>query len=79
MGQREDEQRQEGLRQAWKAFSFLSGIGIYFAVVVGICVYLGDLADGQWELGRKGKLIGILAGFPIALYSLYRQLKKGDP
>ena len=68
----------EGLRQAWKAFSFLSGIGIYLAAVVGICIGLGHLADEQLELGMKGKLAGILLGFPIAFYSLYRQLKKNQ-
>ena len=65
----------EGLRQTWKAFSFLSGVGIYLAAVIGICVYLGNLADEHLGLGMKGKFAGILLGFPIAIYSLYRQLK----
>ena len=69
--------KHEGLRQAWRAFSLLSGIGIYLAVVVGLCLYLGHLADEQFGLGIKGKLIGILLGFPVAFYSLYRQLKNG--
>ena len=69
------EDSHEGLRQTWKAFSFLSGVGIYFAAVIGICVYLGNLADEHLGLGMKGKFAGILLGFPIAIYSLYRQLK----
>ena len=73
-----DQKNHEGLRQAWKAFSMLSGIGIYLAVVVGICLYMGNMADEQWELGIKGKLTGILLGFPIAFYSLYRRLKDED-
>ncbi len=77
MSDREPE-KHEGLRQAWKAFSMLSGIGIYLAVVVGICLYIGNLADEYFELGIKGKLIGILLGFPIAFYTLYRQLKNNE-
>ena len=34
-----------GLRQAVKAFALLSGVGIYFVVFVGICLWLGNLAD----------------------------------
>lgn len=71
-----DSNKHEGLRQAWKAFSMLSGIGIYLAVVVGICLYLGNLADDAFNLGIKGKLVGILLGFPVAFYTLYRQLRE---
>lgn len=61
--------------QMAKVFALLSGIGIYFAVVVGICVYLGMLADDYLYLDGKGRLLGILLGFPVAIYSTYRQLK----
>ena len=61
--------------QMAKAFALLIGIGIYFAVVVGICVYLGMLADDYLYLDGKGRLLGILLGFPVAIYSTYRQLK----
>ena len=62
----------------WKAFSLLSGIGIYLAVVVLICLYLGGLVDEYFCLGGKGRLLGIILGFPIAFYSIYRQLKNGN-
>lgn len=68
----------EGFKNFWKAFSLLSGIGIYLAVVILICLYLGSLADDYFALDGKGKLIGILLGFPIAFYSIYRQLKNGN-
>lgn len=64
-----------GLRQAIRAFAVLSGVGIYFVVFVGICGFLGGLADRAFDLGNTGKLIGIIAGFPGAIYTLYRQLK----
>ena len=37
----EEPQRHAGLRQAVRAFAVLSGIGIYFAVFVAICIFLG--------------------------------------
>lgn len=66
-----------GLRQAIKAFAVLSGVGIYLAVFVGICLFLGNLAD-TYLLGGgyAGKLTGIFVGFPGAFYTLFRQLKQ---
>ena len=65
-----------GLRQAIKAFAVLSGVGIYLAVFVGICLFLGALADTYLLGGYAGKLTGILVGFPGAFYTLFRQLKQ---
>ena len=72
-----DKQDSGGLGNMWRAFSILSGIGIYLIVVVLICLYLGGLVDEYLNLGGKGRLIGIILGFPIAFYSIYRQLKNG--
>lgn len=72
-----DKDRDDGLRQALKAFSMLGGVGIYFVVFVGICVFLGYEADTAFGLGYAGRLTGILVGFPGAMYTLYRQLKRG--
>ena len=72
-----DKDRDDGLRQALKAFSILGGVGIYFVVFVGICVFLGYEADKAFGLGHAGRLVGILVGFPGAMYTLYRQLKRG--
>lgn len=74
MGKRQED---DGLRQALKAFSLLGGVGIYLVVFVGICVFLGYEADTAFGLGHTGRLIGILVGFPGALYTLYRQLRRG--
>jgi Na+/proline symporter len=52
----------EGLKQAWEAFSFLGSIGIYFAVVVGIFLFLGNLADNYLQSGHQGKFAGIIIG-----------------
>lgn len=59
----------------WRAAAILSGVGIYIAAVIFICLYLGGLIDDYFVLGGKGRLAGIILGFPIAAYSVYRQLK----
>ena len=59
----------------WKAFAILSGVGIYLAVFMLICLYLGGFIDDLFELNGKGRLLGIVLGLPLAFYSLYRQLK----
>jgi F0F1-type ATP synthase assembly protein I len=72
-----DETKGEGLKQAFKAFSMLGGVGIYMLVFVGIFVFLGYEFDVTFDTGHTGRLVGIILGFPSAMYSLYRQLKKG--
>lgn len=59
----------------WKAAAILSGVGIYIAAVIFICLYVGGLVDDYFQLGGKGRLVGIILGFPLACYSVYRQLK----
>ena len=82
MDQKKDKDTQHemlrtGLRQAVKAFAVLSGVGIYLAVFVGICLFLGSLADTYLLRGGSfGKHTGILNGFPGAFYTLFRQLKQ---
>lgn len=64
-----------GAMQAVKAFSILGGVGIYLVVVLGVCIYLGKMVDEAIGTEFIGKLVGILAGFPVAIYSIYRQIK----
>ena len=63
------------MNNLWKAAAILSGVGIYIAAVIFICLYVGGLVDDYLQLGGKGRLVGIVLGFPIAGYSVYRQLK----
>ena len=67
--------KDDSLMQTVKAFSILSGTGIYLACVVGICLFAGTKIDEWLDTAPYGKLIGIILGFPIGLYSLYRQIK----
>ena len=69
---------QNSFRHMIRAFAILSGVGIYIAVVILICLYLGNLVDEFFNLDGRGRLIGIFCAFPIAFYSIYRQLKRGD-
>ena len=64
------------MNNLWKAAAILSGVGIYIAAVIFVCLYLGGLVDDYFQLGGKGRLGGIIFGFPTAGYSLYRQLKR---
>jgi len=66
----------DGLFQAIKAFSVLSGLGVYLTVVVGCSIYLGHLFDENFNTHPYGIFAGILLGFPIAIYSLYKRIKK---
>ena len=74
----DDEQKKQettGLSKALKAFGVLGGVGIFFAVVIGICIFIGAMADEFLGLEYGGKLTGIILGFPIAFYLTYKQLK----
>ena len=63
------------MNNLWKAAAILSGVGIYIVAVIFVCLYAGGLVDDYFQLGGKGRLVGIILGFPIAFYSVYRQLK----
>ena len=58
-----------------KTLGILVGMGLYLAAVILICIYLCGLADDYLGAGGAGKMAGILLGFPIAVYSIYRQIK----
>ncbi len=58
-----------------KAVAILSGVGIYIAAIIFICIYLGSIADDFFNLGGKGKIIGIFLAFPISGCSIWRRLK----
>ena len=64
-----------GTAEALRAFGLLSGVGIYFLVFLGIFIFLGKWADDFLGTGHVCTIVGILLGFPAAIYSLYRQLK----
>ena len=72
----EREKPKSPLRLALEAYAFLGGLGFYMAAVLAVCIFLGHLADKYLTGGNMGKMAGILLGFPIAIYSVYRKLKQ---
>lgn len=61
-------------RSQLEAMAFVSGIGIHFVVIIGICIFLGKSADGLWNTGPYGTIFGIVIGFPIGFYSVYKKI-----
>ena len=57
-----------------QAFTFVSGIGINFAITVGLFIYMGKLADEYFNIAPKGTLIGIFLGLIIALWATGKKL-----
>ena len=65
-----------GMRDVLNALALLSGLGIQFAAIIVILLYLGSWADKFLHTGNVFKIVGILAGFPCGIYALYLQLKR---
>ena len=57
-----------------QALTFVSGIGINFAITVGLFIYLGKLADEYFNIAPKGTLGGIFLGFILALWVTGKKL-----
>ena len=61
-------------RYAWAA-SYFAGIGISVAMTVALCVWMGQKADETFGIAPKGTIAGIFLGFPVAIYSIYYQVR----
>lgn len=46
---------------------------------IGLCSYLGVLADRHWGTGTVGTIIGFLIGVAAAFYGLFRELRRLSP
>ncbi|WP_019554295.1 AtpZ/AtpI family protein [Propionispira raffinosivorans] len=57
-----------------QALTFVSGIGINFAITVGLFIYMGKLADEYFNIAPKGTLAGIFLGFIMALWVTGKKL-----
>lgn len=71
------DEEHEGVKQALLAFSVLGGVGVFIAVVVIVFLYAGMFLDDALEMNGAGRILGIFTGFPVALYCIYRRLKRG--
>lgn len=61
-------------RSSLAAFAFVSGIGIQFAAIIGVCIFLGKIVDSYLSSTPWGTLIGILFGFLTGIWSTYKKL-----
>ena len=73
-----DTERFERFRTAFRyiwAASYFTGIGIYLATTVVVCIWLGMKFDDFFDTAPKGRLAGIVIAFPAAIYSIYHKVR----
>jgi F0F1-type ATP synthase assembly protein I len=73
---KDKKKKYEELRKLVWAASFFCGLGIYLAVTVGVCIWLGDHFDQWFQTEPVGRMAGIILGFPIAIYSIYKKIRQ---
>lgn len=61
-------------RYVWAA-TYFTGIGISVAITVLACIWLGQKADEVFGIVPNGTIAGIFLGFPVAIYSIYYQVR----
>lgn len=66
--------RRQLLRRLWAA-TYFAGIGTSVAATVLACIWLGMKADEFFGIAPKGTITGIALGFPVAIYSIYYQVR----
>jgi F0F1-type ATP synthase assembly protein I len=54
------------------------GIGIEFALVIGICAYLGYRLDEIEGTSPGWMILGFFVGFGIMFYSMYQRAKRDE-
>ena len=74
MTDEKEDSRKLLLRRLWVA-SYFTGIGTSVAVTVLACIWLGRKADEAFGIAPTGTITGIALGFPVAIYSIYYQVR----
>ena len=74
MTDEKEDRRRQLLRRLWAA-SYFAGIGTSVAVTVLACIWIGRKADEAFGIAPAGTLAGIALGFPVAIYSIYYQVR----
>ena len=74
MTDEKETRRRQFFRYVWAA-SYFMGIGISVAMTVLACIWMGRKADAYFDCAPKGTIAGILLGFPVAIYSIYYQVR----
>lgn len=63
-----------GEQSTLQALGFASGLGISFAVTIGVCLYAGIYIDEKFSTSPFATIIGIILGFLAAMWSTYQKL-----
>ena len=74
MTDEKEARRRQLLRRLWAA-TYFAGIGNSVAATVLACIWLGMKADEFFGIAPKGTIAGIALGFPVAIYSIYYQVR----
>ena len=74
MTDEKETRRKQLLRRIWAA-SYFMGIGLSVAMTVLACIWMGMKADESFGIAPKGTIAGIALGFPVAIYSIYHQVR----
>lgn len=53
-----------------------SGLGLSFALTIGLCAWLGIWLDGRWGSAPWGVIVGALLGFAIGTWELVKVARK---
>lgn len=61
-------------RDIWVLLAFVSGLGLHFAVVVGVAIYLGRKLDEVCGTHPWGAIGGILCGVSAAIWTIFKKL-----
>lgn len=64
----------EDTKSTLQALGFVSGIGISFAVTIGVCLYAGIYIDQQFATSPIATISGIILGFVTAIWTTYQKL-----
>ena len=67
-------QRSDEENRALVTAARLSSLGIYMGACIGLCSYLGVLADHKWHTGSLWTIVGFFVGTAAAFYGLIREL-----
>lgn len=64
----------EDTKSTLQALGFASGLGINFAITIGVCLYVGIYIDERFATSPAATIIGIILGFITAIWSTYQKL-----
>ena len=74
MTNEKEARRRQLLRRLWAA-TYFTGIGTSVAATMLACIWIGRKADEVFGIAPAGTLAGIALGFPVAIYSIYYQVR----